>query len=101
MAEIKTSKEKSEKYNDNVFSIIKKPVSTEKMMMLIEEKNIICFEVEKNVTKLDIKKAVEDYFKVKVENINTYMTPKGKKRAYVKLNKEYIAMDIATQLGLM
>ena len=38
--------------------------------------------------------------KVKVDKVNTYIM-KGKKRAYVKFAKEFPAIDIATNLGLM
>jgi len=81
--------------------IIKNPLVTEKAMKLIESENKLLFVVDLKAKKQDIKKAVEDIFKVKVEKINTLITPQGKKRAYVKLSKDNPAMDIVTQLGLM
>lgn len=77
-----------------------KPIATEKAVMKIETENILTFEIEKDLTKAEIKKEIEDLFKVKVERIRTLI--KGnKKYAYVKLNKDNPAIDLATKLGLM
>jgi ribosomal protein L23 len=48
----------------------------------------------------EIKKEVEELFDVKVEGIRTH-TKQNKKIAYVKLKKDYAAIDVATKLGLM
>ena len=58
------------------------------------------FVVDIDADKKMIKKAIEDMFKTKVENVKTYVQ-KGEKRAYVKFSDEKPAIDIATQLGLM
>lgn len=50
--------------------VIKRPLVTEKNSMLAE-KGIYVFEVEKSATKIEIKKAVEKFFRVKVTNVNT------------------------------
>lgn len=50
--------------------LIKRPLITEKNSMLAE-KGVYVFEVDKQATKLDIKKAIEKYFRVKVANVNT------------------------------
>ncbi|MHA1627280.1 MAG: 50S ribosomal protein L23, partial [Candidatus Asgardarchaeia archaeon] len=47
-----------------------------------------------------IKWAVEKLYNVKVEKVNTLITPDGRKKAYVKLSKEYSAIDLGTRLGL-
>jgi len=85
----------------DIFTIIKKPLSTEKVVRLIDSQNTLCFIVKKGSTKALIKQAIEEYFKVKVAKVNTLITPKGERRAYLKLMKEHSAMDIATQLGLI
>jgi len=77
-----------------------KPVITEKVVMLIEAQNILTFETAKNKTKEEIKKEIEELFEVKVENIRT-LIKKNKKYAYVKLKKEFPAIDLATKLGMM
>ncbi|MDD5639986.1 MAG: 50S ribosomal protein L23 [Candidatus Pacebacteria bacterium] len=79
--------------------ILKKPRITEKAAILAEE-NFYVFEVEKTANKMEIKKAVEEYFKVNVENVNIVNLPrqkvqKGKvmghksgcKKAIVKIKK--------------
>jgi large subunit ribosomal protein L23 len=77
-----------------------KPVSTEKAVMMIEGNNTITLEVEKQMTKTEIKKEVEELFSVKVEKIKTLIRD-NKKIAYIKLKKEFLAIDVATKLGLM
>ena len=77
-----------------------KPVTTEKAVKLIEAENIIIFCVDKRMNRTEIKKEVEEIFKVKVENINI-MIRQNKKFAYVKLKKENPAIDLATKLGMI
>ena len=67
----------------------------------MEAENKLIFAVEFNATKKEIKEGVEKMFNVKVATVNTYITNKSKKRAYVKLKKESPAIEISTQLGLM
>lgn len=77
-----------------------KPVVTEKAVIMIEAQNVLTFRTDKDKTKDEIKKEIEDAFKVKVEKVRTLI--KGnKKYAYVKLKKEFPAIDIATKLGLI
>jgi len=77
-----------------------KPIVTEKAVMMIEAQNTLTFETSKIKTKEEIKKEFEEVFKAKVQNIRTLI--KGnKKYAYIKLKKEFPAIDIATKLGLM
>ncbi len=86
---------------DLIFSVLKRPVATEKVVRMINTQNTLCFAVDRRASKEAIKKAIESYFEVKVAKINTYLHPKGEKRAYVTLSKDFIALDVATQLGLL
>jgi large subunit ribosomal protein L23 len=81
--------------------IIKYPVSSEKSIRLMESENKLIFMVDLKATKAEIKQAIEELFKVKVVKVNTFISPAGEKKAYVKLADETPAIDIATQLGLM
>jgi len=36
-----------------------------------------------------------------VEEVNTLITPRGEKKAYVKLSKEHSAMDLLSRLGVL
>ena len=52
------------------YDIIIRPIITEKSLAEIQSKKYV-FEVAKNATKTQIKSAVEEIFKVKVESVNT------------------------------
>lgn len=80
--------------------VIIRPHITEKAVRLIEEENKLVFAVYDHSNKIDIKQAVEKLFDVKVEDVNTQITPKAKKLAYVKLTSEYTADDIAARMGV-
>ncbi len=77
-----------------------KPIVTEKAVMLIESQNVLTFQTEKEKTRTEIKKELENIFKIKIDDIRT-MVKGNKKYAYVKLNKEFPAIDVATKLGLI
>ena len=77
-----------------------RPIVTEKAIMMIEAKNVLTFETIKERTKDEIKKEIEEMFEVKVDVVRTLIR-NNKKCAYVKLNKKFPAIDLATKLGLM
>jgi len=80
---------------------IEYPLITEKSVGLIEKENKLVFVVDKSATKHDIKKAVEELYGVKVATVNTMISMKGRKKAYVKLKPEFKASDIATKLKVL
>jgi len=82
------------------YKVIIRPLVTEKAVSLIERENKLTFIVDRRATKQDIKRAVEEMFNVKVEKVNTLITMRGEKKAYVKLKPEYDASEIAARLGL-
>ena len=55
----------------NEYSVIKGPCLTEKGDLLQENYGKAVIKVAKNANKVEIKKAVEQFFKVKVANIRT------------------------------
>ena len=82
-----------------MFYVIKRPLITEKNSTLAE-KGVYVFEVDKQATKLEIKNAVEKFFRVKVSSVNTAMCrgrgkrtkfgvgkPDSWKKAMVRLGK--------------
>ncbi len=81
--------------------VIIRPLHSEKAITLIEKHNTLVFVVDRKATKHDIAHAVEKLFGVKVEKVNTLITPRGEKKAYVKLAPEYSASEVATRLGLL
>ena len=60
-------------------SIILRPILSEKGTMLSETQNKFIFQVEKHSNKLEIKKAVEEKFKVKIKKVAT-LNIKGKNK---------------------
>lgn len=100
------------KSNLSVWEVLKAPVVTEKSLILKEadedEKQVLCFRVDRRATKADIRKAVEEIFNVKVEKIHT-LNYQGKikrrgryegrraswKKAYVVLKKGEPLVDYA------
>lgn len=85
----------------NPYTIIKYPLSTEKSIRLMEAENKLIFVVNKQATKKEIKKAIEEMFKVEVDDVGTFVNAEGEKRAYVKFSSKNPAIDIATKMGLM
>jgi large subunit ribosomal protein L23 len=77
------------------------PSLTEKSVGMVERENKIVFVVRKNASKSDIKRAFEKLFNVKVAKVNTLVDAKGNKKAYIRLAKDYNAVDIATRLGML
>jgi large subunit ribosomal protein L23 len=53
----------------NLYDVIRRPLITEKSTNLKELQNTVCFEVHRDATKPEIKKAVEGFFGVKVADV--------------------------------
>ena len=60
--------------------IIKRPIITEKSMLLVENLNKYTFSVDRRANKVQIKKAIEELFNVKVVGVNKIITTPKKKR---------------------
>jgi large subunit ribosomal protein L23 len=56
----------------NANQVIRRPLVTEKSTLLREEGNVIAFEVDPNANKIEVKKAVEELFKVKVAEVRLF-----------------------------
>ncbi|MDT8419121.1 MAG: 50S ribosomal protein L23 [Desulfuromonadales bacterium] len=79
--------------------IIRKPLVTEKANLMSEAGNIVAFEVSRSANKIEIKRAVEKAFNVKVKSVNT-MQNRGKvKRVGYNIGqrsnwkKAYVALE--------
>jgi large subunit ribosomal protein L23 len=59
------------------FEIIKRPLNTEKTNIQKEAANQVTFEVDRRANRIEIKRAIETAFKVKVAGVQT-MQIKGK-----------------------
>jgi large subunit ribosomal protein L23 len=85
----------------NANQIIRRPLVTEKSTTLREERNVLVFEVDAKANKIEVKKAVEELFKVKVAEVRLFnvrgkMKRMGRwvgkrrdwRKAYVRLKKD-------------
>ena len=63
----------------NAYDTIIRPIITERAMSAVADKKYV-FEVAKNAGKIEIKKAVEEIFGVKVASVNTINVPGKAKR---------------------
>lgn len=63
----------------SVYDVLLSPLLTEKGTQLKEKDNKVVFRVAKDANKVEIKKAVEEIFKVKVARVTT-INCKGKKK---------------------
>jgi large subunit ribosomal protein L23 len=65
----------------NIYAVIKKPLFTEKGGNLKESQNKLLLEVARDANKIDIKKSIEEIFKVKVDKVST-ISVSGKWKKY-------------------
>ena len=70
----------------SVYDIIRRPIITEKSMMAVANREYV-FEVQRTANKVEIKKAVEAIFGVKVASVNTINQDGKFKRMGVHVGK--------------
>jgi large subunit ribosomal protein L23 len=92
----------------NLYDVIRRPLVTEKGVLKKDNERTLCFEVNADANKTQVKSAVEKLFKVKVDEVRT-ATFEGKlrrrgrftgyrsdwKKAYVKLKAGEKVPDFA------
>ena len=81
------------------YDIIYHPFVTEKTMNFMEKNNALEFVVKRDANKQQIKAAVEKMFEVKVKDVNTRITKKGK-HAIVTFMPDVNAEDIGMRIGI-
>jgi large subunit ribosomal protein L23 len=81
--------------------LILRPVSSESALERLEKDNKLTFIVDLKANKNEIKNAIEKLYDVKVRSVNTMITTAGEKKAFVGLEKEFSAAELATRIGLM
>jgi len=64
------------------YEILRRPLVTEKTASMQERCNQYCFEVHPKTNKVEIKKAVETLFSVKVDAVNIMCMPSKLKRMF-------------------
>jgi len=77
------------------------PLMTESASLMVEKDNKLIFIVNPKSDKSDVKRAVEELYDVKVVRVTVQMTPRGEKKAFVKLDAAFKASDVAIKLGIL
>ncbi len=55
----------------DAYDVIKAPLVTEKMSRLAETTNVVAFKVHRDANKIQIRRAIEEIWKVKVADVRT------------------------------
>ncbi|HUR11287.1 MAG TPA: 50S ribosomal protein L23 [Flavitalea sp.] len=64
--------------------VLIKPIVTEKSNKLTDQRRTYAFRVNKKANKLEIKKAVEDFYGITVVDVNTVVVPGKTKSKFTK-----------------
>lgn len=83
------------------YEVILYPLMTEVASRLLESENKLVFAINLKANKKDVKNAVEQLYEVRVERVNLALSPKGVKKAFVRLHPDYKASDVAIKLGIL
>jgi len=83
------------------YDVVLYPLMTEVASRMLETENKLVLMVNLKATKDDVRQAVEELYEVRVEKVNILITPRGEKKAFVKLHPDYKAVDIAIKLGIL
>lgn len=70
----------------DLYTVLKRPLVTEKSTLLAEQNKYV-FEVERTATKIDIARAAELLFKVKVTDVQTTAIKPKKKRVGARIGE--------------
>lgn len=85
----------------DAYKIVKFPLTTESAMKKIEDNNTLVFIVDVTSNKRQIKDAVSKLYSIKAAKVNTLIRPDGQKKAYVRLTKDFDALDVANKIGII
>ena len=80
--------------------VVRYPLVTEKAMNEMDFDNKLQFIVHIDATKHEIREEVESRYEVVIEKVNTQVTPKGKKKATVRLSEDDDSQEIASRIGV-
>ncbi|XP_022217636.1 60S ribosomal protein L23a [Drosophila obscura] len=85
----------------DAYNIIKYPLTTEAAMKKIEDNNTLVFLTHLRANKNHVRAAVRKLYDIKVAKVNVLIRPDGQKKAYVRLARDYDALDIANKIGII
>lgn len=70
-------------------------------MKKIEDHNTLVFICDVRASKPQIRDAVKKMYNIVADKVNTLIRPDGQKKAYVRLTKDYDALDVASKIGII
>ncbi|MDO9549422.1 MAG: 50S ribosomal protein L23 [Methanoregula sp.] len=80
---------------------LKYPFVTEKAMVLLENQSKLQFIVNRQATKISIKREIQKMFGQNVKSVRTLMNMHGEKKAIVSFENDKAAEEILSRLGIM
>jgi large subunit ribosomal protein L23 len=80
--------------------VIRHPLVTEKAMNEMDFDNKLQFIVDLDATKTEVVDEIQSRYEVSIEKVNTQVTPKGQKKATVRLSEDDDAQEIASRIGV-
>jgi large subunit ribosomal protein L23 len=80
--------------------IIEHPLVTEKAMDQMDFDNTLQFIVHIDADKQSVSDEIESRYDVTVDSLNTMITPRGEKKAIVRLSEDDDAQEIASRIGV-
>ena len=85
----------------NSYDVLQGPMLTEKGTLLKETENKVLFKVARSANKIEIKKAIEDIFKVKVDRVATinYLGKKKRMGKYIGKRPDWKKAIITLKKG--
>jgi large subunit ribosomal protein L23 len=80
--------------------VIQHPLVTEKAMDQMDFDNTLQFIVHIDASKNEVQEEIESRYDVTITSVNTMVTPRGEKKAVVRLSEEDDAQEIASRIGV-
>ena len=81
--------------------VLLEPVISDKNMTGMEKRNTLTFIVCPQANKATIRAAFKKRFGLKVRKVNTMHTPKGLKKAFIRLGNDAKALELASKIGII
>lgn len=83
------------------FAVLLNPIQSDKCMDNLENRNTIVYNVDPRANKTQIKNAFIQLHKLKVRKVNTSNTIASGKKAYIRLENDKDALNVASKIGLL
>ena len=82
-------------------NVLLEPSASDKDITNMEKRNTITFMVNPRANKNLIRAAFKKRFNYKAKKVNTLHTMRGKKKAYIRLENDVKAIELASKIGIV